>query len=1397
MVVGSNRPSPVRVATTACDKRRVPWYFLTVSEDASASYRGYRRQALYTLWRICTDSDASHIYRPEGAEDLAVYDAAQALIEVVQVKAYSGPLSLSAFNPASSRGFFPRMSLRCRAHNDCVHAIASYGPVGPELEGAIAGNVDQRQSVVRKLTEQNAMISEAEAIFMLDALRHNVHQVDEGSMRSAIAERLSTTVAGGDVDGAIDLMLFWMFDAAEKRQDVTRDLLERQIERIGAHLAQLRDGSSEWMTTVHPVRDEVIEEVEQVRLRAEYRRGAHASWRHILADSDCPRENLLHEIHERFQQSTVVIVRGASGQGKSSLAWRYLRDYTADGLRFSVRVVEGRTHAMRIAHLLRGHAKSLRLSPIVYLDVSPTDTGWTDLLQPLVEENIRVLVTVREEDLARAGGAVEIAAVSEVLLGRLSREDAIRIYETLVTDVERQPALDFEDIWARFGSPEGGPPLLEFAHLVFEGEELKTKIARQILRVQLEAGKSSSALSVAHLALLALCAVANAADCRVDVQRLCADTGLDVLVRPFALFENEYMLRVSDSTSGSNVGSVHPLRSRAIQAALLADRPEAWVDVAVRVLPLLVDSDLEAFLLMLFSRHSEHSARMKEALLAMPLGSWTQASGIARALLWEGVNTFEKANRDALASAIKQYGGGWWMLTDLMIGSRSGSELRATLTKSFGSTIQPIALPPTSQLFAPFECWVQRASPPASSPKRPSDWLGAGDVAFWIGMTGTKSVMSFALTALLSYDVPDDLGLNELSGFVSGQFALGNVEFAAWHRQHELDFTRRFVSETESLHLDDDGHTVKVSFSMAFGDDSNSTSDVHAQAMARVTTLRNLFPHRERFASEGLGLEVLGDLVHDNPTIKDIRREDLVAQRAVQFNAMVIALVSYRHRRVPQWADYLRIVTAFRETVCTGFERLHVSWANMLAEREVKQRTVQAFPTDQLALVKIASELPMLPQVAVDEWGFVSEGRVDAGNSGASKPGIWIRLQKLRPWITAFGKYSSGVSSVAQRAEAMTVSFVRERNKLDGPHDHKDAHLLLVNLDAARQAVEACQREFRGLVVPRVSATIDALDRREVEILRKLWLVAFAIANEPLRPRKDATRYLVAEAEERRRIFLDALQKETAEEMAPDGEVRVLPVLGNDQRPRLWVVCNHTDLRSVEARRKPLLRAIWRAAQAPRWRSMEWAPLLIEWPELAVVHQVRGRAVVATCTRVNMLVMFSTAEEFEIKPHDLFDTPIPETELAVAGIRCWEIPMLKAVVTWQIALIVFTLAVNRARTVVKLVEANDVPEAWLAHVERSFQRELNAGYDALRVSHENLSSLFRALVFSTSRDASRGKAWQSFVGDWPSDSNNGSASSSTPVPPYVSTFNDEPATFTAFVAEVADWAIASGAAASD
>ncbi|NJO48450.1 MAG: hypothetical protein HC840_02010 [Leptolyngbyaceae cyanobacterium RM2_2_4] len=74
--------------------------------DATPAYRGYRLQALYTLSRILEPHTTSNlVFQPEGAEDLAVFDETNRLIEIVQVKAYSKNLTLSSLSPQKIDSF--------------------------------------------------------------------------------------------------------------------------------------------------------------------------------------------------------------------------------------------------------------------------------------------------------------------------------------------------------------------------------------------------------------------------------------------------------------------------------------------------------------------------------------------------------------------------------------------------------------------------------------------------------------------------------------------------------------------------------------------------------------------------------------------------------------------------------------------------------------------------------------------------------------------------------------------------------------------------------------------------------------------------------------------------------------------------------------------------------------------------------------------------------------------------------------------------------------------------------------------------------------------------------------------------------------------------------------------
>jgi hypothetical protein len=89
-----------------------------LATDATHAYRGYRLQALYTLHQILhTQENNKLIFQPEGNEDLSVYDENLNLLEEIQIKAYSAPLTLSNFEPSKPLSFFNRMVPQVKSVN--------------------------------------------------------------------------------------------------------------------------------------------------------------------------------------------------------------------------------------------------------------------------------------------------------------------------------------------------------------------------------------------------------------------------------------------------------------------------------------------------------------------------------------------------------------------------------------------------------------------------------------------------------------------------------------------------------------------------------------------------------------------------------------------------------------------------------------------------------------------------------------------------------------------------------------------------------------------------------------------------------------------------------------------------------------------------------------------------------------------------------------------------------------------------------------------------------------------------------------------------------------------------------------------------------------------------------
>ena len=619
----------------------------------SAALRGYRLQTLYILSRLMNAESHEHSFRPEGKEDLDIYTSNGQLLETVQVKAFTPNLTLSDFSPHKDGSFFKR-SLRNLATNPgSTIRVVSFGPIGPEIEKAWSHEGPERESVRAKFTEYGYSFEQINGLL---AIEFSV--LDESELKEEVVAFLKNTSTAGDPPNAFSLLMYWVFIASELKEKIVYSTVIDKLINVGRDVGARSAYHDEWYTSILPLTDTLnSDEVDPQHLAQEYFQGVDARYEHILAGLDVVRSDKVAEIEQKFESSNVVIVHGASGQGKSTLAFRYLHENASSDWRFHVdlRLTDDKRQVLRVGNALSGHAKAIQRPCIVYIDVSPSDLDWPELVRALSGlPELRILVTIREEDWRRATG-YRARFVSEELELSFDKEEAENLYGQLKDHTSHY--LSFDEAWVGFG---GTGPLLEFVYFLTQKETLKNRIESQIRHLQDRVRERN--LDVNELHLLRLVAVASAYEAKLDLKAVVEHLGLIESARTINLFTKEYLIRVDEK--GSTVTGLHSVRSNIMLESLLDDVLSSWESTAEECLPLLVETDLEIFLLHAFSRRRTEATALLEELENSYPKSWIGVAGILRALLWLGVYDYTESNRALIDEVISERGPGWYLILD-------------------------------------------------------------------------------------------------------------------------------------------------------------------------------------------------------------------------------------------------------------------------------------------------------------------------------------------------------------------------------------------------------------------------------------------------------------------------------------------------------------------------------------------------------------------------------------------------------------------------------------------------------------------------------------------------------------------------------------------------------------
>lgn len=1313
---------------------------------APAAYRGYRLQALYTLKRVLASADSeSPVFHLEELEDLAVQGLDGRLIEAVQVKSYDN-LVLSDLSPSEPTSFLHRAAKLARDAEPPAIRLVNFGAVGPELRQAWTGSKPHRTRVINKLLGHGFKMPDIEALFT----HVELVELDEEVEQYQVYSILRQSPMGVDPDSAFDLLNFWLYQVAEQRATIRLVDLTDRINDVGRFLADRATYHSEWFTIITPLIDQDVPDDQQSQLREEFYAGVATRYEHILAKLDFRREGKLAEITDKFGSKSVVIIHGASGQGKTALALRYLHETYPDTCRFAIELIENRQHALKIATALAGYATALQVPMAIYIDVSPHDTAWPELVKRLARfPQFRILVTIREEDFRRAnipGAEFDYKAVELVF----DEAEARLIYDRALASGQAVDFLDFDEAWDKFG---GEGPLMEFVYLLTQTTTLRERLQGQVQRIRDEVRMG---VHPDELTLLRLISVASAYEARLHVSTLVDNLSLPDPYYTMKLFEKEYLIRLTPDEQ--YVEGLHPIRSSILVDLLTGPADKPWLGVATRALALMAEEDLEIFTLHALLDRPVERDHLLCAVQELEPTTWTGLAGILRVLLWGGVHEYVESNIAVIEEAHEVFGQGWGFILDLDFAGISGSKLDNWWTR-LGSLIPPERqvkfeeirarqTPKTAALKAAAD-WLSRQQSQPGSPSSTADWSGAAEVCFWGGRLGSTSHVGQWLSDADLARAIEEVEVSILADLSLGLYTCDPQRQAQWIQVSLCTLQNRLAQEQGVLILEEKDGTLITHFlpsALGLGVEEgrsgippirDSSDPFHDEAMDRIRLVRGLFPSYEAYGSQGHGYR-LGGLkspFDESTTKTGIPVSSLPPSWAARVNSIAHGLGHTRFRP-DTWPDYLEQVLGMRELVLTCLEELKRGLVKYLQRSKAVDVREYLDIDSWLRCRALTGEPPPLPKAAVDPWGIAHEATSAEFLQSSTQRDYLpkaIALQKYRSYLATQREYTFSLSNSLEQALHVMVtnlhigklpsySYQREA-LLQALHQEGVktdlAFLSTYNLAVAKLQLPAYQTEFRVLFSHLLDAErLAVLETREQELISLVWHLWFFYANEPGQGWATPLRQIPARVKLRQGELEDKIQQASDSVITEDISIRVLDLeSGWDTERTLWLRMDLEDPTQLFVKVEELILALRKAIGHVKFQDLAYRIIEENWKCIAVVPVVRGRMLDQTAWKLYTSSTILTEKDIGENIWLYLPQPIPAENWEELALSVWDDEDIALanqfnVVVTELSFLVAQLA--DLGTLPDLSKAGD--DLIRAHVEKQAARvnqRLQAVYDLM------------------------------------------------------------------------------------
>lgn len=886
--------------------------------SAIAALKGYRTQFLYSLYYILKNQDNQSRYHLEGTEDLDVISQHGMAKYYIQVKNISSPITLSDLLTDKGTSFIRRY---IELKNNAIPILVSFGPVSNELISwkSNATTISPKEkSLLQKyrLNESDWQKVKSNVVFELVNEEHILTEIHE----------LLKGIKQIDPLPTLENLLYWLSYTAEKQQPIYCQDIFKKIEQIGIYLSERIAITNRYGIYIKPLHQTDLSLSSLESLQKEFYYGTNARYEHILTDQDVVRVQLLGEIKKEFEKNNTVVVHGASGQGKTSLAYRYAHNHAPGALIYEIVAQEDIAATNEAIMALHAIIKNLSVPVLLLLNVSPNTTYWVRIIeQTSAYKNLGFLIAIRNEDWYRAKSSELNFQYSELEVV-LHEHEAALIYRELLKKEHKSKYSDFKEAWIDLGQ---NLPLMEFTYAITQGDSLAHRLQQQVLLLNAEEQNNQVLGQIAFLRTLSL---ADYTGARIDVSNLKTLPGIQFIIQKF---EREYLLKQTENQK--YITGLHPIRSTLLCDLLFDEFVFARKDEVAKCLDVIEETDIYPFLLKCLYDQIISPHELIENFKNRPQLSWARYRALINCLLWAGARDYIIANKSVFNEAYHIFGDLGIMFLDVFHGVELDmSTIWEVIDEEKKAHVNRLKKLVTSKtdVFQYLLSFFNTIGLPQQLPTSSGDWLGVAQTMFWFSHTQPGKGIQISEEYLI--EASDTIELEVLSKVMLG-LHLYSIEYDQIRLKCVPTFIRRIRQKYQvpDLTIEEE---VTVNYILDITDESEDLS-IHDNVLEIIDLMRDAFPDKKKFNTQAHGhRNLMIELPYDDST-KSISSENLPFGEWVNLNAVTRKLHEYINRPT-DWSDFLNRLQSWENDIKSLLRDFAAAFATLKKTNGVKLMTV-------------------------------------------------------------------------------------------------------------------------------------------------------------------------------------------------------------------------------------------------------------------------------------------------------------------------------------------------------------------------------------------------------------------------------------------------------------------------